>query len=95
MQQCFWQPIKSSFHPLFYILYASALLKTTKAIAVKILSQDFEEVRAIFRDQRLDQGADVGPEEKCSDLMILFHWQIARINRKQQRAQNVVEKTNK
>jgi len=41
-------------------------------------------VRAIFRDQRLDQGADVGPEEKCSDLMIIFHWQIARINRKQQ-----------
>ena len=62
---------------------------------VKVSRQDFEEVRAIFRDQILDQGADVGPEEKCSDLMILFQWQIARINRKQKRAQNVIEKTNK
>ena len=58
-----------------------------------ILRRDFEEVRAIFRDQRLDQGADVSLEEKCSDLMILFHLQIARINGKQQRAQQVVEKT--
>ena len=64
-------------------------------VDVEILQQDFEEVRAIFRDQRLDQGAHVGLEEECSNWMILFHWQIARINRKQQRAQNVVEKTNK
>ena len=39
---------------------------------VKVSRQDFEEVRAIFRDQILDQGADVGPEEKCSDLMFLL-----------------------
>ena len=53
-------------------------------ICVKILRRDFEEVRAIFRDQRLDHGAHVGLEEECSNLMILFHWEKARINRKQQ-----------
>ena len=53
-------------------------------LCVKILQQDFEEVRTIFRDRRLNQGAHVGLEEECSNLMIIFHWQIARINIKQQ-----------
>ena len=35
----------------------------------------------------------MGQGKLGSDLMILFHWKIAKINLKQQGAQQVVEKT--
>ena len=52
---------------------------------VKISGQDFEVNRDNLEGLRLEQGAIVGQGKLGSDLMILFHWQVARINRKQQR----------
>jgi len=66
-----------------------------KVIGVKILRRDFEVEDNLLELEDWTKEQKVGPEKYCSNLMILFHWQIARINRKQQRAQNVVEKTNK
>ena len=64
-------------------------------IDIKILQRDFEVEDNLQELEDWTKEQKVCPEKYCSNLMILFHWQIARINRKQQRAQNVVEKTNK
>ena len=59
--------------PSFEILTQKNMLETISwPNYVKILQSNFEELRGIFRDGRLDQGAHVGPEEKCSNLMFLL-----------------------